>query len=78
MAANNFNPIGSAIQFFRQQFHQRFVGCGVHRRRSDVDFQFIALCATNLVFCGARLHFYGEQNTVRLCVKKSGERHVDE
>jgi len=75
MAADQFNPVAGAIQFFRQQLHQSFVRRRVHRRRRDFDFQFAANGSTNFIRRRARLEFYGQQRAIRLGAEEIGKWH---
>jgi len=49
VATHQFNAATGAIQFPGQQFNQRFVRRGIHRRRSNFDSQFIAKRFTNFI-----------------------------
>ena len=55
LAAQQFHLASRAIQFFRQQFHERQVGGGIHGRRRDMDLQLIAKRGTDCRARGARL-----------------------
>ena len=41
------------------------IGGGIHRRRGDLDFQFITKRRADFVFGGTRLNFHRKQNSFR-------------
>jgi hypothetical protein len=50
MPADEFDAIAGAIQFFGEQFNQRFIRRGVHGRRGDFDFQFVTKRRAEFIF----------------------------
>ena len=63
VAANQLHFAARAVQFFREKFHQRLVGGGVHGRRSDFDFQLPAERRANFIRGSTGLKFDGQPHT---------------
>ncbi len=75
VAADEFDAIPGAIEFFGEQLEQGLVGGGIDGRGGDFDFQFRAGRADDLIGRGARLEFDGEQSAVRLGAEERRSRH---
>ena len=55
MSSNELHSIARTPQAFGKQAQQGFIGCGINRRGSDFDAQFIALHLANFVERSSRL-----------------------
>ena len=64
MAAHKFHLTARAVEGFREQTEQRFIGGGVNRRRGDLDPQLSPQGRADFVDGGARLQFDGKQQSV--------------
>jgi len=76
VAAQQLNFATRTAEFFREKFHERLIGGGIHGRRGDFDFQFVAERGADLIFGSARLELHGQQSAAGRFPEKGRRRHA--
>ena len=76
MATEQLHFASGAAQFFSEKFNECLIGGGVHGRRGDFDFQFIAERFADCVFGSARLELHGKQSAASGFFQKARGRHL--